>query len=57
MGSYDMILDDVNVMSRKYDLPHWMIEEKLYNCEGFTATYYKSMFSKVARKLRRFWCF
>lgn len=50
MGYFDMRMDDVGISNRKYDLPNWMVAEKMYNCEGFTTTYYKTMFSKEPSK-------
>ncbi|MCD7739238.1 MAG: hypothetical protein LUH58_09425 [Lachnospiraceae bacterium] len=53
MYNFDM-MSSLGVTDSKYEMPDWMREEGLYNCEGFTVDYYRSLFSKVADKLM-FW--
>ncbi|MCD8131736.1 MAG: hypothetical protein LUE16_10780 [Lachnospiraceae bacterium] len=53
MYNFDM-MENFNANDSKYDMPDWMVKEGLYNCEGFTADYYRSLFSKAIGKLA-FW--
>ncbi|MCD7807308.1 MAG: hypothetical protein LUH19_08220 [Lachnospiraceae bacterium] len=48
------MMDNFSVNERKYEMPDWMMKEGLYNCEGFTADYYRSLFSKAVNRLM-FW--
>ncbi len=40
-------MNNYDVSDSKYDMPGWMLEEKMYNCDGFTSSYYRSLFSKM----------
>ncbi|MCD8325820.1 MAG: hypothetical protein LUC90_03780 [Lachnospiraceae bacterium] len=53
MYDYD-VMESFGVNDRKYDMPDWMMQEGLYNCEGFTSDYYRSLFSRAVSKLK-FW--
>ncbi|MCD7751731.1 MAG: hypothetical protein LUI10_08350 [Lachnospiraceae bacterium] len=50
MYDYDR-MNSYDVNDSKYDMPGWMVEEKMYNCEGFTSSYYSNLFSRVLGRL------
>ena len=53
MYNYD-VMGNFDVNGSKYNLPEWMVDEQMYNCEGFTVSYYNNLFSRALNKLK-FW--
>ncbi len=54
MNNYDIMSNFNNVEGGKYEMPGWMLTERMFNCEGFTSTYYKRLFTGAVNRLR-FW--
>ena len=48
------MLDNVDVAEKRFDLPDWMMSEKLYNCGGFSSSYYKDLVSGLFSKVKLF---